>query len=100
MTRRQRDSVSLLTYIPKAYARHQGYDLFVDFETREPRGTMWHKFIMLEEVMAGGNHDWIWWIDFDTLITNTTIKLEDIILDSLANSTRPMDVDFLLTGDW
>jgi mannan polymerase II complex MNN10 subunit len=61
---------------------------------------MWWKFIMLEEAMATKKYDWIWWIDFDTLITNTTIKLEDIIQDSLVNHTRPNDVDFLLTGDW
>jgi mannan polymerase II complex MNN10 subunit len=61
---------------------------------------MWHKFVMLEQVMAEKKHDWIWWIDFDTLITNTTIKLEDIIQESLKNSTRPNDIDFLFTGDW
>lgn len=61
---------------------------------------MWHKFVMLEEVMAAGKHDWIWWSDFDTLITNQTIKLSDIIAESLANFTRPNDVDFLLTADW
>jgi mannan polymerase II complex MNN10 subunit len=61
---------------------------------------MWHKFVMLEQAMAGGKHDWIWWIDFDTLITNATIKLGDIIEESLANATRPDDIDFLLTGDW
>jgi mannan polymerase II complex MNN10 subunit len=61
---------------------------------------MWHKFVMLEQAMDGGKHDWIWWIDFDTLITNATIKLGDIIEESLANATRPDDIDFLLTGDW
>jgi mannan polymerase II complex MNN10 subunit len=61
---------------------------------------MWHKFVMLEEAMATKKYDWIWWIDFDTLITNTTIKLEDIIRESLADYTKPKDVDFLLTADW
>jgi mannan polymerase II complex MNN10 subunit len=61
---------------------------------------MWHKFVMLEEVMAAGKHDWIWWIDFDTLITNNTIKLSDIISESLSNYTRPAEIDFLLTADW
>jgi mannan polymerase II complex MNN10 subunit len=61
---------------------------------------MWYKFIMLEEAMATEKHDWIWWIDFDTLITNITIKLEDIIEESFANHTRPNDIDFLFTADW
>jgi len=81
------------------YAKRHGYDLVVDYETNEPRGAMWHKFVMLETAMATKKYDWIWWIDFDTLITNTTIKLEDIIQESLANHTRPNDVDFLLTAD-
>jgi mannan polymerase II complex MNN10 subunit len=84
----------------EVYARRHGYDLFVDWESNEPRGTVWHKFVMLEQVMAKKMHDWIWCIDFDTLITNTTIKLEDVIQESLENSTRPNDIDFVLTDDW
>ena len=55
---------------------------------------------MIEEVMEAGNHDWIWWIDFDSLITNATIKIDEIITESLANATNPNKIDFLLTGDW
>jgi len=81
------------------YAKRHGYDLFVDFESSEPRGVMWHKLEMMESVINGGYHDWIWWIDFDTLITNTTIQLEDIISEALQNHPKPQHVDFLLTGD-
>jgi mannan polymerase II complex MNN10 subunit len=77
-----------------------GYDLIVDYEINEPRSLMWHKLQMLERVMAAGEHDWMWWIDFDTLITNSTIKLSDIISESLANTTEPHEIDFLLTADW
>ena len=84
----------------KVYARRHGYDLIVDYDANEPRGTMWHKFVMLEEAMETKKYDWIWWIDFDTLITNTTIRLEDIIQESLANHTQPDKVDFLFTADW
>lgn len=86
--------------ICEVYARRHGYDLIVDYDTNEARGTMWHKFIMLEEAMATKKYDWIWWIDFDTLITNTTIKIEDIIQESLASYTRPNELDFLFTADW
>ncbi len=60
----------------------------------------WHKLDMLERGMKAGTYDWIWWIDFDTLITNTTIRLEDIIADALANHTNPDGVDMILTPDW
>jgi mannan polymerase II complex MNN10 subunit len=61
---------------------------------------MWHKFVMLERVIEAGEHDWVWWIDFDTLITNTSVKLTDLIVESLADSPHPEQVDFLLTADW
>jgi len=61
---------------------------------------MWHKFVMLERIVRAGEHDWMWWIDFDTLITNTSISLVDIIADGLASAKNPSNIDFLLTNDW
>jgi mannan polymerase II complex MNN10 subunit len=63
---------------------------------------MWHKFNMLEAAIETNKYDWIWWIDFDTLITNTTVELADIVLESLANETlaRQEKIDFLFTADW
>ena len=55
---------------------------------------------MMERLIKAGQHDWIWWLDFDTLFTNMTIKVTDIIQESLANATNPDDIDFLLTDDW
>ncbi|OZJ01381.1 hypothetical protein BZG36_05721 [Bifiguratus adelaidae] len=83
----------------RAYAQRHDYDLFVDFEGSNERGTMWHKFVMVEQVIKGGEHDWVWWIDFDTLITNTSTKLTDIITDSLHGLPNPEEIDFLLTAD-
>ncbi|OCK76036.1 glycosyltransferase family 34 protein [Lepidopterella palustris CBS 459.81] len=81
------------------YVKRHGYDLIVDYESHSTRGTTWLKFDMVERLINANQHDWIWWMDFDTLITNTTIKVEDIINESLANSTAPADVDFLVTND-
>lgn len=61
---------------------------------------MWHKFEMIEAAIHTGKYEWIWWMDFDTLITNQTIKLEDVIAEHLANATNPDDVDFFFTPDW
>lgn len=84
-----------------AYARKHGYDLIIDYEGKEGiPGLMWHKFVMIERLIRARQHDWIWWVDFDTLITNGNIKLVDIIRDSLTNVTAPNDIDLLLTADW
>ncbi|KAF2472075.1 uncharacterized protein BDR25DRAFT_324581 [Lindgomyces ingoldianus] len=58
------------------------------------------KWDMIQRVIDGGKHDWVWWIDFDTLFTNTTTRVEDIIHDSLSNVTAPEEIDVLLTDDW
>lgn len=61
---------------------------------------MWHKFDMLQRVINDKQHDWVWWIDFDTLFMNMNTRLEDIIEDALANATKPTAIDFLFTPDW
>jgi mannan polymerase II complex MNN10 subunit len=61
---------------------------------------MWHKLEMIERAIASEKYDWIWWIDFDTLITNMAIRLEDIILEALGSRTDPHAVNLLLTADW
>lgn len=82
------------------YAKKHGYDLYIDYETNNDRGMMWHKFDMVQKVINASEHDWVWWMDFDTLITNTNTKLEDIISESLANATDPDLVDYIFTPDW
>lgn len=81
----------------------------VDYEVHTERGTMWHKFEMIERMIRTDRYAWIWWMDFDTLITNTDVVLKDVIRDALAASTTtttgehaidPEGIDFLLTHDW
>lgn len=60
---------------------------------------MFWKFDMAERLIKTGKYDWIWWMDFDTLITNTDIKLADIIEEELANITNPEPIDYLLSHD-
>jgi len=55
---------------------------------------------MVESAIATGQYDWVWWMDFDTLITNNTIKVEDVIEESLANLINPDLIDFIFTADW
>jgi hypothetical protein len=61
---------------------------------------VWHKLNMIEYLIRTEEYDWIWWIDYDTVITNTDIKLEDIIRDVLKGAKNPDDIDLILTADW
>ncbi|KAF2270453.1 hypothetical protein CC78DRAFT_133154 [Lojkania enalia] len=81
------------------YARRHGYDFIVDYESHTDKGTCYWKFNMMERLIKQGKWDWIWWVDFDTLITNTDIKVADIIQDELANVTNADSIDWLLTHD-
>ncbi|KAF1994059.1 glycosyltransferase family 34 protein [Amniculicola lignicola CBS 123094] len=81
------------------YARMQGYDFIVDYELHTDRGATWWKFNMMERLIKKRKWDWIWFVDFDTLVTNMQIKLEDIIDATLANVTSPAEIDWLKTHD-
>jgi len=81
------------------YANVHNYDFIIDYESHNDRGMMWHKFDMVQRVINGSQHDWVWWIDFDTLVMNMNTRLEDVIADALANVTNPDAIDFLFTPD-
>jgi len=50
---------------------------------------------MIEDALKANKYDWIWWVDFDTLVTNMTIKVEDIIEQYATDQA-----DMILTADW
>lgn len=84
------------------YARRHKYDFIVDYEAHTDRdhGTTWWKYNMMERLIKTEKWDWLWWIDFDTLITNTDIKVLDIIEETLKKVTAPDEIDVLTTHDW
>lgn len=55
---------------------------------------------MVERVIKADQHDWIWYLDLDTLITNTSISLTNLIDENLSNVTMSKDIDLLVTDDW
>ncbi|KAH8733063.1 galactosyl transferase GMA12/MNN10 family-domain-containing protein [Phaeosphaeriaceae sp. PMI808] len=81
------------------YARRHGHDLILDYESHTDRAVVFWKFDMAERLIKTGKYDWIWWMDFDTLITNTTTKLTDIIDEELRKVENPEEIDYLFTHD-
>ena len=55
---------------------------------------------MIEEKIKEQKYDWIWWMDFDTLITNKTIRITDIVDEVLKKQKDPKNVAMLFTPDW
>ncbi|KAL6159654.1 hypothetical protein ACJBU6_02085 [Exserohilum turcicum] len=82
------------------YARRHGYDFITDYEQHSATGNpVFWKFDMLERLVKKDTYDWIWWLDFDTLITNTDINIQDIIYDELQNAENADEVDYIFTHD-
>ena len=88
--------VLTVTLRAEAYAKKHHYDFKFDLEGNG----FWHKLDMVEQVIKEEKSDWMFWIDFDTLITNSTIKVEDIINETLAAHKNPDKVDMIFTPDW
>ena len=55
---------------------------------------------MIEDAIDTTKYEWIWWLDHDTLITNTSIKLTDIIDNTLRPRPDRDNIDLILTPDW
>jgi mannan polymerase II complex MNN10 subunit len=81
------------------YARRHGYDFVVDYESHTDRSVVYWKYNMAERLIKTGKYDWIWWLDFDTLVTNTNMKLTNIIEEELKNVTDSDAIDWLTTHD-
>jgi mannan polymerase II complex MNN10 subunit len=56
--------------------------------------------LVVERAIKTNQYDWVWWIDYDTIITNLSIKLEDIIADALRDEKDPNAIDMIVTSDW
>ncbi|ENI01152.1 glycosyltransferase family 34 protein [Bipolaris maydis ATCC 48331] len=82
------------------YSRRHGYDLVIDYEQHSETGNpVYWKFDMIERLVKSAKYDWIWWLDFDTLITNTNVNVANIIDDELQNVEHADNVDYIFTND-
>jgi mannan polymerase II complex MNN10 subunit len=78
------------------YAQKHGYHIEFDWHG----DGFWHKLNILERLIKRKKYDWILMIDFDTLITNMTVKVEDLVEESIAQAPDPKKIDIIFTPDW
>lgn len=92
------------------YAEKHSYDLLWNFTSTVPKDYVkpWDKLDCIQEAAqktASGakTYEWLWLLDFDTLITNTEVRVEDIIEQSLqfaeAEGKHRDDIQLILTRD-
>lgn len=62
----------------QAYADRHGYDVIVDGEIiDDTRPTSWSKLLAMRKYLP--HYDFLFYVDVDTVITNSDVKLEDIV---------------------
>jgi hypothetical protein len=65
---------------------------------------VWAKLPLVNETLNSGKYDWVLWMDFDTLFTNLSIKMEDFISDArenhLAEGQSWDEVSIIAAPDW
>ena len=76
------------------YCKKHGYNFIGSDKKYDDRPPTWHKLPMIKEYLS--KYDWVLWNDPDTLIMNTTIKLEKFINDSYDFIISK--VDYINTG--
>lgn len=90
------------------YASKHDYDLIWSF-SRPSYAKIWDKLEMIRHAFQATiendkkKYDWIWMLDYDTLITNPKISIKDIIKQSLdfaeAEGKNRDEVQLILTRD-
>jgi len=60
----------------KLYCEKKGYDFRIKKQSEPYQG--FDKILFLETIVNEGKHDWIFWCDCDTLVTNFDKNIEDL----------------------
>lgn len=90
------------------YAAKQGYDMLWDFEKSSGSHSKdWDRLTSMEKIINGklkgkNDYEWIWWSDYDLIITNSSITLESIVeetLGTIEDISRRSQIDIIMRSD-
>lgn len=89
------------------YAAKQSYDIVWDFERNDKYGKDWDRLTSMEKIIKAklrgeNDYEWIWWTDYDLIITNSSITLESVVDGALArieNKAHRSEIDIIMTPD-
>lgn len=75
-----KDTVKIGTESKRKYCNQQGYDFICIEENLDPsRELAWSKILAVLKVMENPKYKWVFWVDADSIIMNTAIRVEDLI---------------------
>jgi mannan polymerase II complex MNN10 subunit len=89
------------------YTKKHGYDMIWSFDRSEgnyPKD--WDRLKEMEKAIRGklngeNAYEWIWWIDYDLIVTNSSITLESVVEQALApySPAERDQIDMIITPD-
>ncbi|XP_020591221.1 uncharacterized protein LOC110032050 isoform X2 [Phalaenopsis equestris] len=82
----------------RAYAARMGYE-FIDahYAVDRSRPPSWSKILAVRSQIK--SHDWVFWNDADTVVTNPDISLENILRAVIGHADFESSPDFVATED-
>ncbi|KAK8935763.1 hypothetical protein KSP39_PZI013287 [Platanthera zijinensis] len=82
----------------RAYAARMGYDFIDARDLVDPsRPPSWSKVLAVRSQLP--SHDWVFWNDADTVVTNPDISLEDILGAVIGQEASDISPDLVVTED-
>jgi len=99
---------SISSQSKKEYAQFHGYDFYVDNDLFSLHSASLHSWQDKAAIRTKGfkrhlaDHQWAWWTDVDIVITNATIRLEDVVALPDVDGKTPPDEEFdmVVSKDW
>lgn len=99
--------ISVFDNISK-YCKLHGYHLWIDRQEnlQHNRGSQWNKIYVAKQILETTDFDWVYFMDSDCLIMNTSKKLEEYLTEDYSfivpsHNMEPIDTPVLNTqGDY
>jgi hypothetical protein len=77
----------------KKYCAIHNYDYILRTNSKTNRAPTWEKIDIIKELILTNKYDYIFWMDTDSIFTNFSIKIENIISNAGSN------YNFIFSGD-
>lgn len=96
------DVLSITWPNKQAYAEKHGYDLFDESKFLDTsRPPSWSKIKAVQRLLNEENCDWVFWLDADTVIMNSDIRIEEFLpIDGPDFLVAPEKNDKINAGAW
>jgi hypothetical protein len=87
------DLLKVLNLLINSLTKTNNYDYILRTNSKTERAPTWEKIDIIKELILTNKYDYIFWMDTDSIFTNFSIKIENIINNVGSN------YNFIFSGD-